>query len=513
VSLRVRLFLLLGGLVAALVVAEWCLVRALSRDLSGELGQVAFSVGESLVTSFASGAPDAPPTDAPHEPRLESGVLTRRWVFRTDKPGVDGSQVVEERAYRIERVDGKVRVIDELPVDGAALARPMDPHVFALHAGQLDLAAEGAHPEPGTTEEHDDVVVHLSLDASKEARFLMLQGPTVHERIPIPQGGLVQALDTFQGRLLAGSSIVLGIGLLLAAVVAHRATAPLRELGRAARAVGEGALGTQVPPRGGGEVGEAVASFNRMSRRLAELDEDARQLRAREHLSELGEVARGLAHGLRNPMNALGLSIEELARPEGPRGTDAATLAESARRQIRRMDQSIRSFLALSASGQAGAESDMDLALVVEDVVLETLQDCRGRVGIDIETSDEVPKVRGVAAALRTAVQALVVNAVEASPDGARVTVTVSACGADGAQVEVDDDGPGLSPEVRERLFTPHVTTKPTGAGMGLFLAQRIASTRHRGGVELRDRLGEDGRPRGTAAVLTVYPSDARRHG
>ena len=60
----------------------------------------------------------------------------------------------------------------------------------------------------------------------------------------------------------------------------------------------------------------------------------------------------------------------------------------------------------------------------------------------------------------------------------------------DGATVEVSDQGPGLAPEVRERLFTPHVSTKEQGAGMGLFLARRIAQNRYGGTLELLDRDG-----------------------
>jgi signal transduction histidine kinase len=63
----------------------------------------------------------------------------------------------------------------------------------------------------------------------------------------------------------------------------------------------------------------------------------------------------------------------------------------------------------------------------------------------------------------------------------------------------VEDDGTGLPAAVRERLFTPHVTTKPSGSGMGLFLAHRIATSRYGGGLRLEDRL-----PSGTRATVTL---------
>jgi len=104
-------------------------------------------------------------------------------------------------------------------------------------------------------------------------------------------------------------------------------------------------------------------------------------------------------------------------------------------------------------------------------------------------------------------VQALVVNAVEASPEGGTVRVAVEAKDG-GCVLHVDDEGPGLAPDVRAHLFHPHVTTKANGSGMGLFLAQRIASTRYGGSVVLSDLA-----PRGTRAVLTLHDREAGESG
>lgn len=98
-------------------------------------------------------------------------------------------------------------------------------------------------------------------------------------------------------------------------------------------------------------------------------------------------------------------------------------------------------------------------------------------------------------------VQALVVNAVEASPPGGQVLVRVGRGPGERWWLEVDDEGPGVAPEIRERLFTPHVTTKASGSGMGLFLAQRLAAGRYDGKVELLTRT--EG---GTRARLELGP-------
>ena len=202
---------------------------------------------------------------------------------------------------------------------------------------------------------------------------------------------------------------------------------------------------------------------------------------------------------------AVGLSVDELAArlPDDP---GAAEMAAAARRQIAGVDGTIRSFLALAAEG--GTVENVDVRELAEEVALSVLQGARGRVRVVVEAGEARPRICAVVPELRAALHVLVVNAVEASPEGARIAVRVEARDGGGARVTVDDEGPGLPGEVRSRLFTPHVTTKPSGSGMGLFLAHRIATTRYGGGLALEDRL-----PRGTRAVLDLGPRTGGRPG
>ncbi len=494
-SLRLRLFLLFGGLVALLVVAQWWWARVLTRDLSSEIDQVASSVGHSVATYFA-------------DIDLSEGVA-----------GAHGA-VIECLGGDCEEVTLLEEDIDVMHHAGAAHAG-----AGGESAGEAGTAHESKvviqkfqrqlqdADSPGVvaysyrTREHHTgdpegaetrVERHVKLHVEHEdgARYLWLAGPRVERRFQIPQSGIRDKLDRFSRRLVLGSVGFLALGLVLAGVVAHRETTPLRRLSEAARRLGEGALGTRVPLETGGEVGEAVAAFNRMSGRLEQLDERNRELSARKHLGEIGDIARGLAHTLRNPLNALGLSVEELAAGGGGDAPDL--IAESARRQIRRIDSSLKSFLAL-ASQSGGVLAEVDLGELAEDVGLEALQDGRGKVHLEVEPAPELPRLRAVEPELRAVVQALVVNAIEASPEGGEVTVRAASPSLGRWRLEVDDQGPGLPAEVRRRLFTPHLSTKANGSGMGLFLAHRIATNRYAGSLELLDR--ETG---GTRAVLEI---------
>jgi signal transduction histidine kinase len=141
----------------------------------------------------------------------------------------------------------------------------------------------------------------------------------------------------------------------------------------------------------------------------------------------------------------------------------------------------------------------IDITALLQDVVLEILQDSRGRVRIDVEAEDQLPEISGVQPEMRAILHALLTNAVEASPDGGQVTVRAQSRGIDGVRIEIDDEGPGIPPEIRERLFTPHLTTKANGTGLGLFLAHRIVSSRYGGSLSI-----EDNKPQGTRAVVEI---------
>lgn len=504
-SLRTRLFLGIGGLVALLVLAEWWWVQSLARALPDEVGEVAATVGTSMVSEMfflslhRSG-------ECPEGEDCEPKMIIERHLPAGGRTGAEvgeGSTAPGSKPRKKIKIiasdEDETRVLDRVSADHLVFQAGNEDDDEAIRAAGFDVEVR---VESGD-DDHRKATKHAWSwlgDGSKDEQFLEIVSPEGGvRRIPIPDQGLREKLEAFRRQLLWGSAAFLAVGLLLAALVAQRVSAPLRRLAAASREVGEGELGVQVPGQASGEEGEAIEAFNRMSERLRELDAKNRELRARQHLGEIGEIGRGLAHTLRNPLNALGLSVEELAaRSAG----DSDDLALQARRQIRRLDRSIRSFLALASQG-GGAATTVAPGELLQDVALEALQDGRGGVRLEVAVDPETPELRAVEPELRAVLQALLVNAVEASPAGASVRLAVEPAGESRVRIEIEDDGPGLPPEVRERLFTPHLTTKANGSGMGLFLAHRIATTRYDGRLELADR-DEGGTSQGTRVILEL---------
>lgn len=499
-SLRRRLFLLLGGLICLLLAGQWLLFRSLTQAVTDDVRTVAFRVGEEILSGFSyrtesrqDGGSPQPEAEAQvgalaREGGAAGGTETHVVVVTTDteeaEPSPDGG---EGPPHVLLRRELHFKSPGPAPAAGAA--------AVAVVAG-----AAASESNPGGPQLRKMV---LETDAARDVLFV--RGPAMQRRIPIPNAAIATTLERFGSRLLLGNLALLAVGLLGAAVLAHRLTRPLTKLTAAAERVGSGELGAAVevgPAARADEVGRAITAFNQMSARLAELDRENRRLAAAEQLSELGEVARGLAHSLRNPLNALGLAIEQVGAP--------AEVVEGSRRQIRRMDGALRSFLALASAGSAQAEP-VDLAQLAREVALEALQDGGGRARIEVETAGAGPwRVAGVPAELKATVQALVVNAVEASPPGGQVVLRLERGAERGVRMTIDDEGSGLSEEVRQRLFEPHVTTKPHGSGMGLFLAHRLVSGRYGGVLHLEPRAVA-----GTRATLEIgdrlQPAEAGR--
>ncbi len=467
-SLRNRLLLLFTALLAFMLALAWWGSRWLTRELAAELDRVALYVGESMVSA------------------LDQEVLAEAG---------DSDQVIVLVERTIESEDQTIH----------ALHRQQGERITSM---SLKVGDEPARvldfPEPAPGERH---LARVELKTVHESRSapgsLRVSGRNLMREIPIPGQGVSDSMQRFSKRLWIGLVALFALGLAGAAFIAHRVGRPLRRLQLAARRLGGGDLGAQITDSRGSvtEVDETISAFNQMSAGLRQLEQARRELRAREHLSELGEIGRGLAHSLRNPLNAIGLALEELVGQAPDRGR-ALALADGARAQIRRIDRSIRSFLTLASASQAAPEP-LQLNEIADDVILEALQLAGPGVEVRLEADPGI-RLNGVATEVRAMLQTLVVNAVQASPPGVEVVVQIGA-GDDRIRIEVCDRGPGLAPAVREKLFQPHLTTKPDGSGMGLYLTRRLAESRYRGTIELADRDGG-----GTVAKLEL---GAREHG
>ncbi|MBD8525834.1 sensor histidine kinase [Pseudomarimonas arenosa] len=465
-SLSLRLTLALAALIVGLALAALLGLRALTADLRQALGQTVTEVSHSLVTVLD------------FDQREEQRVIER------PEAGA-GQESTLQREMRVV-VNGRELNAEEIAAMKAE-GRLLTPELqhFSFQPGE---------DEPGKV--HVEFKRALNSD---DAALWLHRADGGALAIPISGSPTEAAVERFSRHLWLGFVAFLLVGIGLAALIARRVTAPLRQLAAAAERVGHGALGEQLAAQGPSEVQRSIEAFNRMSRDLAQLQQQQERRRDQRELAELGEIGRGLAHSLRNPLHALGLSLDALRQQVGD-DQQGERLGAQGREQLARIDQALRGFLALSASTDAQPES-VRVGEIIDDVLLEASQRAQGRVQWRRDVDD--CQLRAVAVEVRIMLQALVVNALEASPDGATVSIRAGRQG-QSVLIEVDDEGPGLNESIRQRLFQPHVSSKPSGAGMGLFLAERLARRRYRGEIQLLSREG-----RGIRAQLRLHDRQA----
>lgn len=235
----------------------------------------------------------------------------------------------------------------------------------------------------------------------------------------------------------------------------------------------------------------------RASRALAQARErERRDMEARlalvERLRAFGEIAAGATHDLGNVFMALSGRIQILAR-HGASAPLPATAIQSMQRAI---DDGVEITRRLSHMRRADSEPALErvsVRAVVEDVLDLTEPRWQHCPGIEVEpVLREVPPVVGRASELREVFTNLVLNALDAMPDGGRLTITTTAMNGH-VDVEVADTGIGMTPDVRRRLFVPFSTTKPNGTGLGLSVSYGIVK-RHGGTIDVETGPGKGSR-------------------
>jgi nitrogen fixation/metabolism regulation signal transduction histidine kinase len=271
-------------------------------------------------------------------------------------------------------------------------------------------------------------------------------------------------------------------------------------LADATRKVGAGDLSTRVAEVGADEVGDLARAFNRM---LAEIETTRARIEYLQRIGAWQEMARRLAHEIKNPLTPIQLAVQEIhERYPGPdaqyRKLLDATL-EVVEAEVGTLRRLVGEFSDFARLPRAHLESG-DLASFLGELSTqatlfeEAPQDgAGGNAAPRMKISYHLPE--GAASAnmdeqmLRRALINLIRNASQAIRDTGRaegrIAVTLGRIG-DFWTLDVDDDGPGISPDSRERIFDPYVTTKQDGTGLGLAIVKKIV-VEHGGAISAQE--------------------------
>ena len=297
-----------------------------------------------------------------------------------------------------------------------------------------------------------------------------------------------------RAQVIQNSIILIVLSLLICLILAHLLSRwisrPLAQLTDAALLMSVGQLDVRVPTNAGGEVGELVTAFNRMAEQL---EEKQQQLARTERIAAWQEIARHLAHEIKNPLTPIRTSITNLRLglerapdkfPEIFLESSESVLEEV--EKLRRLADEFSRFARLPAPELRRGN--------LNELIQKCLVLYRDLDGIHLEfTPGDIPEFAFDAAQMTEVIHNLVRNALEAMPGGGIIRIQTNTDATSQRKdivLAVEDTGVGMSEETRRQIFAPYFTTKEKGTGLGLSIVQRIVAE-HRGKISVHSSPGK----------------------
>jgi signal transduction histidine kinase len=327
-----------------------------------------------------------------------------------------------------------------------------------------------------------ETVHALPLPSGKELLGVLLIGSSRRDLVAI-ESSLLRT-----GVLVAIGGIL--VGLAVAFWATARVTRPVRALARGAAKVAAGNWGATVETSYTDEIGQLARAFNRMTQELVAQRE---RLVQAERVAAWRELARRLAHELKNPLFPLQITVENMRRAheavpeqfeEVFREGTGTLLAELAK--LKQIIGRFSDFAKMPAPEMQPVNLN-DLARDAVHLFEPQLAQAGIAAHLDLD-----PQLRAVPAdpeQITRVLRNLVLNAIDAMPHGGALTVRTAAHNG-GVRMEVSDSGQGLTAEECDRLFTPYYTTKTHGTGLGLAIVQSVISD-HKGRISVESQPGK----------------------
>jgi signal transduction histidine kinase len=309
-------------------------------------------------------------------------------------------------------------------------------------------------------------------------------------------GNSQREIVTLQRRILWLAFAVVLIGLFISALLswwgAAHVTRPVRKLAAGAREVSEGNWGAHVNVGGGGEIGQLGRAFNRMTQQL--IDQRERLVQA-ERVAAWREIARRLAHELKNPLFPLQTTVENLQRAKEQNSDQFEEVFRESTSILLAEIENLKSITGRFSDFSKMPQPEL-AAVNLNDVVRAVVKLFEAQFGAvgrppitpELHLEENLPSIQADQTLLHRAIENLILNAMDAMPAGG-VLMLRTTHNDDGVHLEISDTGTGLTPEECDRLFTPYYTTKQHGTGLGLAIVQSVISD-HGGRISVESETG-----------------------
>lgn len=302
--------------------------------------------------------------------------------------------------------------------------------------------------------------------------------------------------ETFQkaAQPLVYTLAVLLISTLITILLVWRFTRPISQLSDAAKKVAAGNLCVRVQgAERTDELGQLAARFNEMTAELEKKEELEAKLQQVEKSAVVGRLASAIAHEIRNPLNYINLTLDQLRAKFVPEEENKAQifdkLTSQLKTEVERINQLVSDFLRYSRPLKLSLVPT-NLRLVIDNSLnIIEHQAEEQQVKISLIEHENAANILADSEVLRSVFNNLFINAIQAMPSGGSLTVNISPQD-DFIKIEVSDSGEGISAENLPKIFEPYFSTKETGTGLGLAIVKRIIDE-HNGTIEAESKEGE----------------------
>jgi len=323
------------------------------------------------------------------------------------------------------------------------------------------------------------------------------------------QQEIEREIDDLNRRIVLATLLFILIGAGIGYPMAERIADPVNRLTRATRRIARGELDVRIAATSPDELRRLVEAFNSMA---ADLRRQRDQLERTHRLEAWAEMARQVAHEIKNPLTPIQLSAEHLQRVHADRGRPLSPVLDecvaSILTQVRLLRQISAEFSSFASSPTA-RPAPTSLADLVEEVIGPYRSGLSGRIAITTDVPPSLPTVFVDRTLVGRALVNVVENALHAMPGAGELTIrgTMPTAGTEGAphavELTVTDTGVGMDEDALGRLFEPYFSTKATGTGLGLAIAKRNL-TLNGGTVRVESRKGQ-----GTTVFVRLPVDDA----
>ena len=306
--------------------------------------------------------------------------------------------------------------------------------------------------------------------------------------------GIENALTASLNRSIIITIGLFAVSMLVILLISQRFLQPIGKLKSAFDKVVAGDLDISIPVKSGDEIGGLTRAFNQMVNELQKNREKEKLLQQKERLASMGQLAAGVAHEIKNPLNAINLTIDHLKDKFTSRDKTAQKYISTIQSEISRLDQIVDNFLNFIRSENL-QRVETDLHGLINNV-LQLLQKEIETCQISTEENYSGEFICSIdPERFKTVLLNLFINAIQAMSSGGRLTVTTDPIK---RRIIIADNGCGIPAEHLDKIFDLFYTTKSKGTGLGLATAYKIVKE-HGGYLSLQSEAGK-----GTTATITL---------